>query len=63
MYDVKAGIIEHLENMHAISGQLVEGLHYGVRTETAAISRYRENWRKQWDSYHDKAASAGISHS
>ncbi|KAG8775630.1 hypothetical protein FRC12_001359 [Ceratobasidium sp. 428] len=48
------GIAGHLENVHAISDQPVNGLHYGVRTESGAVLQFKKDWRKRWDAYHDK---------
>ncbi|KAG8706225.1 hypothetical protein FRC09_002518 [Ceratobasidium sp. 395] len=54
-YDCMAAITQHLRNVHEVTGELLENLHYGELTEPFDVARYKAKWCTRWDSYHSRS--------
>ncbi|KAG8729965.1 hypothetical protein FRC12_020590 [Ceratobasidium sp. 428] len=52
-YDHMLAITKHLRNVHGVTGEPLENLHYGERTELFDMAQYKTEWCTRWDSYHN----------
>ncbi|KAG8712273.1 hypothetical protein FRC09_020038 [Ceratobasidium sp. 395] len=53
-YACMAAITQHLRNVHEVTGELLENLHYGEFTQPCNRARYKTEWCTRWDSYHSE---------